>query len=137
MLLELDGYTDLHVPFPPSGLHLPTKYLEKLKVQVMAPFTPFFVESMYQNLRKCAPAAPESVHYTSIPEPPSLQVRLPAMHCLALSPEDTSPFGPLCAAVLNCRNGHLQMGLRQEIEHLRLTEELLTRLLVIFLHLFF
>ncbi|KAK9864727.1 hypothetical protein WJX84_010606 [Apatococcus fuscideae] len=41
--------------------------------KVMAPFTPFFVESMYQNLRKCAPAAPESVHYTSIPEPPSLQ----------------------------------------------------------------
>ncbi|KAK9843147.1 hypothetical protein WJX74_007686 [Apatococcus lobatus] len=41
--------------------------------QVMAPFTPFFVESMYQNLRKCSPSAPESVHFTSIPEPPPLE----------------------------------------------------------------
>lgn len=35
--------------------------------QVMAPFTPFFTESMYQNLRRIDPASPPSVHFTSIP----------------------------------------------------------------------
>ena len=35
----------------------------------MAPFTPFFTESLYQNLRKALPAdEPESVHFCSIPE---------------------------------------------------------------------
>lgn len=33
----------------------------------MAPFTPFFTESMYQNLRRIDPSSPPSVHFTSIP----------------------------------------------------------------------
>lgn len=35
--------------------------------KVMAPFTPFLTESMYQNLRRCLPNAPESVHFCDIP----------------------------------------------------------------------
>eukprot|EP00244_Chara_vulgaris_P001916 TRINITY_DN1316_c0_g2_i1.p1 TRINITY_DN1316_c0_g2~~TRINITY_DN1316_c0_g2_i1.p1 ORF type:complete len:407 (-),score=93.48 TRINITY_DN1316_c0_g2_i1:115-1266(-) len=36
----------------------------------MAPFTPFFTECMYQNLRRVLPdGAEESVHYCSFPEP--------------------------------------------------------------------
>lgn len=37
--------------------------------QVMSPFTPFFTEQMYQNLRRCQPegAAPESVHWCDFP----------------------------------------------------------------------
>eukprot|EP00887_Chlorella_sp_A99_P005236 scaffold1.g5236.t1 len=36
---------------------------------VMSPFTPFFTESLYQNLRRCLPAgaAPASVHYCEMP----------------------------------------------------------------------
>jgi isoleucyl-tRNA synthetase len=42
---------------------------------VMAPFTPFFTESMWRNLRRAAPAAgagalPESVHFAAFPEAP-------------------------------------------------------------------
>lgn len=35
----------------------------------MAPFTPFFTEQMYQNLRRCLPEgqAPESVHFCDFP----------------------------------------------------------------------
>ena len=35
----------------------------------MSPFTPFFTEQMYQNLRRCQPEgeAPESVHYCDFP----------------------------------------------------------------------
>ena len=51
-------------------------------MQVMAPFTPFFVESMYQNLRRCSPSAPESVHYTSIPEPAPSQVSCQLYSCV-------------------------------------------------------
>ena len=38
-------------------------------LQVMSPFTPFFTEQMYQNLRRCQPdgEAPESVHYCDFP----------------------------------------------------------------------
>eukprot|EP00249_Psilotum_nudum_P022420 c28510_g1_i1 orf=452-4015(-) len=37
--------------------------------KVMAPFTPFFTEVLYQNLRKpLGPSAEESVHYCSFPE---------------------------------------------------------------------
>ncbi|KAI3433769.1 hypothetical protein D9Q98_003575 [Chlorella vulgaris] len=37
--------------------------------KVMAPFTPFFTEAMYQNLRRALPSdAPASVHFCSIPE---------------------------------------------------------------------
>ena len=37
----------------------------------MAPFTPFFTEQMYQNLRRCQPPgeAPESVHFCAFPPP--------------------------------------------------------------------
>lgn len=35
--------------------------------KVMTPFTPFFVESMFQNLRRCKPDEPESVHFCSFP----------------------------------------------------------------------
>lgn len=38
-------------------------------LQVMAPFTPFFTEMMYQNLRRCLPpSAPQSVHWCDFPE---------------------------------------------------------------------
>lgn len=35
----------------------------------MSPFTPFFTEQMYQNLRRCQPEdkTPESVHYCDFP----------------------------------------------------------------------
>ncbi|XP_049852253.1 probable isoleucine--tRNA ligase, cytoplasmic [Schistocerca gregaria] len=35
---------------------------------VMAPFTPFFVEDVYQNLSRLLPESEESVHFTSYPE---------------------------------------------------------------------
>lgn len=35
--------------------------------KTMAPFTPFFVESMYQNLKKCLPDAEPSVHFCAFP----------------------------------------------------------------------
>ena len=40
-----------------------------MSVQVMSPFTPFFTEQMYQNLRRCQPEgeAPESVHFCDFP----------------------------------------------------------------------
>ena len=40
--------------------------------KTMAPFTPFFVEKMYQNLRRCLPDGGEtepSVHFCAFPEP--------------------------------------------------------------------
>lgn len=36
--------------------------------KVMAPFTPFFVENMYQNLQKAMPSEPASVHWCRMPE---------------------------------------------------------------------
>lgn len=38
-------------------------------VRLMAPFTPFFCEYLWENLRHVADAKEESVHYTMIPEP--------------------------------------------------------------------
>ena len=35
--------------------------------RVMAPFTPFFTESMYQNMRKVQPELPESLHFLDFP----------------------------------------------------------------------
>ena len=43
--------------------------------QVMAPFTPFLCELMYQNLRRAQPSAPTSVHWCDFPELPVVQVR--------------------------------------------------------------
>lgn len=34
----------------------------------MAPFTPFFTEVLYQNLRKVCEGAEESIHYCSFPK---------------------------------------------------------------------
>uniref|UniRef100_A0A1J3JXX8 isoleucine--tRNA ligase n=1 Tax=Noccaea caerulescens TaxID=107243 RepID=A0A1J3JXX8_NOCCA len=36
--------------------------------KVMAPFTPFFTETLYQNLRKACKGSEESIHYCSFPE---------------------------------------------------------------------
>lgn len=36
--------------------------------KVMAPFTPFFTEVLYQNMRKVSHGAAESIHYCSFPE---------------------------------------------------------------------
>jgi len=44
-------------------------------VQLMAPFTPFFCESLYQNLKKALPEGePDSVHWCSLPEVSTSQV---------------------------------------------------------------
>ncbi|KAJ4968949.1 hypothetical protein NE237_015650 [Protea cynaroides] len=36
--------------------------------KVMAPFTPFFTEALYQNMRKVRNASEESIHYCSFPQ---------------------------------------------------------------------
>ncbi|KAG6551039.1 hypothetical protein Mapa_007272 [Marchantia paleacea] len=36
--------------------------------KTMAPFTPFFTEDLYQNLRKVDPSAEESIHYCEFPK---------------------------------------------------------------------
>ncbi|KAK9792748.1 hypothetical protein WJX73_005932 [Symbiochloris irregularis] len=41
--------------------------------KVMAPFTPFICELMYQNLRRALPKAPQSVHWCDFPETGPLQ----------------------------------------------------------------
>ena len=57
--------------------------------QVMAPFTPFFCESLYQNLRQALPEdAPQSVHWCDFPSAAAEQVRRPdcsevSKHCRA------------------------------------------------------
>jgi len=44
--------------------------------QAMAPFTPFFCETLYRNLRRALPpGAPESVHWCGFPEAAAAQVR--------------------------------------------------------------
>lgn len=49
---------------PVLGTHATVHY----DVQVMAPFTPFFCESLYQNLRRALPEdAPTSVHWCDFP----------------------------------------------------------------------
>ena len=48
------------------------------RAQVMAPFTPFFCEALYQNLRRALPPdAPRSVHWCDFPEAAAAQVRTP------------------------------------------------------------
>ena len=34
----------------------------------MAPFTPFFTEVLYQNMRKVSPGSEESIHYCGFPK---------------------------------------------------------------------
>jgi len=42
----------------------------------MAPFTPFFCETLYRNLRRALlPGAPESVHWCDFPEAAAAQAR--------------------------------------------------------------
>lgn len=36
--------------------------------KVMAPFTPFFTEVLYQNMRKVCEGAEESIHFCSFPQ---------------------------------------------------------------------
>jgi len=38
-----------------------------LSCKVMAPFTPFFTEVLYQNMRKVCKGSDESIHYCSFP----------------------------------------------------------------------
>jgi isoleucyl-tRNA synthetase len=38
-----------------------------LSCKVMAPFTPFFTEVLYQNMRKVCSGSEESIHYCSFP----------------------------------------------------------------------
>ena len=44
-------------------------YIPTPLAQVMSPFTPFFTEHMYLNLRRAQPpgAAPESAHFCDVP----------------------------------------------------------------------
>lgn len=47
--------------------------------RLMAPFTPFLVESMYQNLRVCLPVDQrmDSIHYLMVPQPDAGMISLP------------------------------------------------------------
>ena len=46
-----------------------------LAEQVMAPFTPFITEHMYQNLRRALPPdSPQSVHWRNFPAAAASQV---------------------------------------------------------------
>ncbi|TYI11232.1 hypothetical protein ES332_A09G197200v1 [Gossypium tomentosum] len=64
---EMDAYwLYMVVPYP-------LKFLDNLtniyiSCKVMAPFTPFFTEVLYQNLRKVCAGAEESIHYCSFPQ---------------------------------------------------------------------
>eukprot|EP01025_Chloroclados_australasicus_P032407 TRINITY_DN32893_c0_g2_i4.p1 TRINITY_DN32893_c0_g2~~TRINITY_DN32893_c0_g2_i4.p1 ORF type:complete len:1193 (+),score=122.61 TRINITY_DN32893_c0_g2_i4:332-3580(+) len=76
----IDQLTNMYVRYNRSRLKgkngkqdtemaLATLFDVLLKVSItMAPFTPFFTESMYQNMRLCmGPNAPESVHFCQVP----------------------------------------------------------------------
>lgn len=39
-----------------------------MSCKVMAPFTPFFTEVLYQNLRKVSDGSEESIHYCRFPQ---------------------------------------------------------------------
>ena len=59
----------------------------------MAPFTPFFCEMMYQNLRRALPpGAPESVHWCDFPEAEAAQVR----------PSSCIPLQAVCGCLAGC-----------------------------------
>ncbi|KAG0615444.1 hypothetical protein M758_5G041400 [Ceratodon purpureus] len=80
LLKFIDNLTNIYVRFnrkrlkgrtgdDDSRLALSTLYFVLLTtVKAMAPFTPFFAEGMYQNLRLALPDTDESVHYCSFPE---------------------------------------------------------------------
>jgi isoleucyl-tRNA synthetase len=51
-----------------SFLAMNTLFIVLLSLcKAMAPFTPFFVESMYQNLKKCLSDAEQSIHFCEFP----------------------------------------------------------------------
>lgn len=80
LLKFIDNLTNIYVRFnrkrlkgrtgdDDSRVALSTLYFVLLTCcKTMAPFTPFFTDGMYQNLRLALPEAEESVHYCSFPE---------------------------------------------------------------------
>ncbi|GAB4836593.1 hypothetical protein Ancab_001506 [Ancistrocladus abbreviatus] len=80
LLKFLDNLTNIYVRFNRKRLKgrtgeedcrtaLSTLYHVLLtSCKAMAPFTPFFTEILYQNLRKVRKGAEESIHYCSFPE---------------------------------------------------------------------
>ncbi|GMH28561.1 hypothetical protein Nepgr_030404 [Nepenthes gracilis] len=80
LLKFLDNLTNVYVRFNRKRLKgrtgeddcrtaLSTLYHVLLtSCKAMAPFTPFFTEVLYQNLRKVYPGAPESIHHCSFPQ---------------------------------------------------------------------
>uniref|UniRef100_A0A2P2LGH9 isoleucine--tRNA ligase n=1 Tax=Rhizophora mucronata TaxID=61149 RepID=A0A2P2LGH9_RHIMU len=79
LLKFLDNLTNIYVRFNRKRLKgrngeidcrtaLSTLYNVLLtSCKVMSPFTPFFTEVLYQNMRKVCPGSEESVHYCSFP----------------------------------------------------------------------
>ncbi|MBA0581579.1 hypothetical protein Gorai_023754 [Gossypium raimondii] len=80
LLKFLDNLTNIYVRFNRKRLKgrtgeedcrmaLSTLYNVLLtSCKVMAPFTPFFTEVLYQNMRKICDGAEESIHYCSFPQ---------------------------------------------------------------------
>ncbi|KAK7282115.1 hypothetical protein RIF29_10664 [Crotalaria pallida] len=80
LLKFLDNLTNVYVRFNRKRLKgrtgeedcrtaLSTLYnVLLLSCKVMAPFTPFFTELLYQNMRKAGNESEESIHYCSFPE---------------------------------------------------------------------
>nr|CAD1839759.1 unnamed protein product [Ananas comosus var. bracteatus] len=80
LLKYIDNLTNIYVRFNRKRLKgrtgeddcrisLSTLYHVLLTTCVaMAPFTPFFTEVLYQNLRKVSAGSPESIHYCSFPQ---------------------------------------------------------------------
>ncbi|KAK7253094.1 hypothetical protein RIF29_37526 [Crotalaria pallida] len=80
LLKFLDNLTNIYVRFNRKRLKgrtgeedcrtaLSTLYnVLLLSCKVMAPFTPFFTEVLYQNMRKARNESEESIHYCSFPE---------------------------------------------------------------------
>lgn len=80
LLKFLDNLTNIYVRFNRKRLKgrtgeedcrtaLSTLYnVLLLSCKVMAPFTPFFTEVLYQNMRKAFDRSEESIHYCSFPK---------------------------------------------------------------------
>ncbi|CAH8283048.1 unnamed protein product [Eruca vesicaria subsp. sativa] len=80
LLKFLDNLTNIYVRFNRKRLkgrtgeddcHIALSTLYNVLLtscKVMTPFTPFFTETLYQNLRKACEGSEESIHYCSFPE---------------------------------------------------------------------
>ncbi|KAF3489451.1 hypothetical protein F2Q69_00057198 [Brassica cretica] len=80
LLKFLDNLTNIYVRFNRKRLkgrtgeddcHIALSTLYNVLLtscKVMTPFTPFFTETLYQNLRKAREGSDESIHYCSFPE---------------------------------------------------------------------